>query len=272
MDCAVDGALMAFKQSRPPGIYKEDYITELLRRYGDEDESFPTPEMPEWCFELDYDDDEYETEESKSEQQNQSNSLKRNRDTTEENSSNYVSVSSSSVQATKAPPSKRSKRNEFINVNATFMSGVTGVNLVTDQPRLKSLQERVQEMCEWNSRGFPGCQPVSMDKNNLNLLHTKPYRVSWKADGSRYMMLILKENEVYFFDRDHSCFQVQHMKFPQKKDLTRHICDTLLDGVSFHLIYEIMYQRAILYCVKSNHLIIFYILVHILQIYDFTNV
>lgn len=232
MDCAVDAALMAFSQARPPGIYKKDYIEELLRRYGDEDESFPPPDLPEWCFEIDYDDDEDKV--SPSEQYNHSDKLKRERDTTEdtESSSNYENESSSS----KPPPSKRSKRNEFVNVNATFMSGVPGVSLVTDQPRLKSLQERVQMMCEWNSRGFPGCQPVSMDKDNLNLLHTKPYRVSWKADGSRYMMLVLKEKEVYFFDRDHSCFQVQNMKFLQKKDLTKHITETLLDGVSSYLL------------------------------------
>lgn len=35
------------------------------------------------------------------------------------------------------------------------------------------------------SSGFPGCQPVSMDTNNIRLLHEKPYRVSWKADGTR---------------------------------------------------------------------------------------
>ena len=35
------------------------------------------------------------------------------------------------------------------------------------------------------SGGFPGSQPVSMDVQNIKLLHEKPYRVSWKADGVR---------------------------------------------------------------------------------------
>ena len=35
------------------------------------------------------------------------------------------------------------------------------------------------------SGGFPGSQPVSMDVQNIKLLHEKPYRVSWKADGFR---------------------------------------------------------------------------------------
>ena len=35
------------------------------------------------------------------------------------------------------------------------------------------------------SSGFPGAQPVSMDCKNLGLLHEKPFKVSWKADGTR---------------------------------------------------------------------------------------
>ena len=38
-----------------------------------------------------------------------------------------------------------------------------------------------------NSGGFPGSQPVSMDVQNIKLLHEKPYRVSWKADGVRWV-------------------------------------------------------------------------------------
>lgn len=85
-------------------------------------------------------------------------------------------------------------------------------------------------MCKVTKSGFPGSQPVSMDMKNIQLLSVKPYRVSWKADGARYMMLILKENEVYFFDRDNSCFQVSGMRFPFREDINTHIYDTLLDG------------------------------------------
>lgn len=92
------------------------------------------------------------------------------------------------------------------------------------------LQETVQRMCKFEGSGFPGSQPVSMDIKNIVLLGEKPYRVSWKADGTRYMMLILKENEVYFFDRDNACFQVSGMRFPSHDDLKVHIFDTLIDG------------------------------------------
>lgn len=43
-------------------------------------------------------------------------------------------------------------------------------------------------------------------------------------------MLILQEGEIYFFDRDNSCFQVKGLRFPHRKDLQRHLKNTLLDG------------------------------------------
>lgn len=46
------------------------------------------------------------------------------------------------------------------------------------------------------------------------------------------MMLILKQDEVYFLDRDNSVFQVDGIRFPHRKDLNRHLVNTLLDGVS----------------------------------------
>lgn len=35
--------------------------------------------------------------------------------------------------------------------------------------------------------GFPGAQPVSMDRQNINFLEHNPYKVSWKADGTRWV-------------------------------------------------------------------------------------
>lgn len=44
--------------------------------------------------------------------------------------------------------------------------------------------------------GFPGSQPVSLDRDNICLISEKAYHVSWKADGTRYMMLIAGKDEV----------------------------------------------------------------------------
>lgn len=45
------------------------------------------------------------------------------------------------------------------------------------------------------------------------------------------MMFIQGENEVYFIDRDNSVFEVEGLKFFNRKNLDHHLKDTLLDGV-----------------------------------------
>jgi mRNA-capping enzyme len=111
-----------------------------------------------------------------------------------------------------------------------FMDGVPGVELFITQPRLGTIQKKVQNMCEWKKGGFPGCQPVSMDKKNLSFIQDKPYKVSWKADGTRYMMLLDGQDEVYFIDRDNCVYKVSGLTFLHRKDQRKHIHETLLDG------------------------------------------
>lgn len=196
MDISVEIALDMFAKARPPGIYKEDYIEELYRRYDDVEDAPPPPERPDWCF------DGEGAQASGAEQ--------------EGSSSNGLE-----------PPKKKSRKN---GATAQFMDGVPRVSHFTDHPKAFQLQKKCRDMCGWKTKGFPGSQPVSMDKDNIHLLHEKPYRVSWKADGMRYMMLIDGYDEVYFFDRDHNVFKVEGMRFPYRKDPKRDIKNTLVDG------------------------------------------
>ncbi len=86
-----------------------------------------------------------------------------------------------------------------------------------------------------------------MDVQNIRFLHEKPYRVSWKADGTRlgennysvghvvyclprYLMYIRKEGEIYMLDRDNSVFSI-NLKFLSRKHAGQHIKDSLVDGV-----------------------------------------
>ena len=50
-DWSVEAAINTFANSRPPGIYKQDYLAELYNRYGDPEDVTRAPEMPDWCFE-----------------------------------------------------------------------------------------------------------------------------------------------------------------------------------------------------------------------------
>ncbi|XP_063239760.1 mRNA-capping enzyme isoform X2 [Bacillus rossius redtenbacheri] len=197
MDFSVEAAITQFAKVRPPGIYKADYIQELFRRYDDVDDALPAPNLPSWH--------------------------------TESDDSNGHGDNGAAAENDRGPSHKRRKR-EFQKKDPTFMDGVSGVTPVMTQPKLGHIQKTVQHFCGWTSSGFPGCQPVSMDTTNISLLQEKPYRVSWKADGTRYMMLILGDREIYFIDRDNSVFEVTGLRFPHRKDFNRHLTNTLLDG------------------------------------------
>lgn len=50
-----------------------------------------------------------------------------------------------------------------------------------------------------------------MTKENIQLLAQKPYRVSWKADGVRYLMYIQDKDEIFCIDRDNCVFRVGYL-------------------------------------------------------------
>ncbi|XP_034827857.1 mRNA-capping enzyme isoform X2 [Maniola hyperantus] len=197
LDFSVEAALLEFAKKRAPGIYKQDYIEELYRRYDDVKDMISAPERPEWCNEeeVDYDDDDAPS------------------------NSQSASVQSSNGHSRKK---RRIKNKEF-------MAGVSGVSLFEVEPRATEVQKKAKEFCKWTGKEFPGAQPVSMDMQNISYLHDKPYRVSWKADGVRYMMLIDGKDEVYMIDRDNCVFKVHNLQFLHNKD-DRHLKNTLLDG------------------------------------------
>ncbi|KAK2884298.1 hypothetical protein Q8A67_017935 [Cirrhinus molitorella] len=225
MDWSVEAAVAAFAQARPPGIYKADYLKELFRRYGDVEDAPPAPALPEWCFE----DEE---------------------DEGVDDDGNAIAQGS---EPSSSHSSQGKKKKERLKMNAVFLEGVSvkGVTQVTSQPKLGLIQRKCQEFSEWDKSGFPGAQPVSMDRRNIRLVEQNVYKVSWKADGTRYMMLIDGKDEVYMIDRDNSVFQIANLEFPFRKDLRIHLSNTLLDGemiidkvngqpVPRYLIYDII--------------------------------
>ena len=131
------------------------------------------------------------------------------------------------------------------------MVDLAQVNALTDWEIVGRILYDAYKMLGWKRNGFPGCQPVSMNQENIKLLKTIPYHVSWKADGTRYMMLIKKRNQVYFLDRNNNVFQVNDLYFPYYKNHNEHLVNTLLDGelviddennvkITRYFIYDIM--------------------------------
>ncbi|KAI3883068.1 hypothetical protein MKW92_014076, partial [Papaver armeniacum] len=78
---------------------------------------------------------------------------------------------------------------------------------------------------------FPGSNPVSLNSENLESLRKIDYRATWKADGTRYMMLI-NSGGCYLIDRSFN-FRRVRMRFPllqQPNRGTHNNNSTLLDG------------------------------------------
>ncbi len=66
---------------------------------------------------------------------------------------------------------------------------------------------------------FPGSQPVSLARANWDLLASHRFWVTWKADGTRYMLFICKWG-VYTIDRAFRVRRTQ-MRFINPKSSTR---------------------------------------------------
>lgn len=196
---AVQVAIQAFATSRPPGIYKSDYLKELIRRYDDGESVPDPPPRPDWCFEEEEDD---------------------NGGMNGDSHSGYHSnrVSTEGVLGSHS--------------NGVFMKGVSGVVGVRSEERERLMNE-IHQMTGWQGRRdntFPGAQPVSMTLQNVELLKQIPYRVSWKADGTRYMMYIRDRDQIFFLDRKSDFFRVEKVTFPRRGKPNDVINGTLLDG------------------------------------------
>jgi mRNA-capping enzyme len=170
-------SVVEFAKARPPGIYKQKYISELFARYGNISDAPEVPKCPDWCVEEDLECVKYL----------------------------YHATSHNNSDHNFGRPPKTRPWTK----NPVFMEGVSGVTPVTTQPLLTQIQKRFQQLCGWKKQGFPGSQPVSMDPDNISFITLNSYKVSWKADGNRYMMLIDGPNSIFFADRNHCIFKVK---------------------------------------------------------------
>lgn len=198
LDWSVEAAVAEFAKIRPPGIYKADYLAELFRLYGDIEDTPQAPALPMWHTECD--------------------------DTSDNEAEEAVDQAGTS----NGEPVVK-KRREMIQQKAVFMDGVPNVKPVADMELTASVQSRIKALTGFSSSGFPGCQPVSMDRKNVALLES-PYMVSWKADGTRYLMYIKGPFQIYFIDRENAVFQIEGLSFVSLRDRNRHLVDTLVDG------------------------------------------
>ncbi|KAG9441683.1 hypothetical protein H6P81_017537 [Aristolochia fimbriata] len=194
---SVTEAIQKFAAARPPGIYKPDYIDALYRFYHErKPETVVCPSTPEW------------------------------------KGSSGLDLNGEAVQDDDDDGGHAAAlQEEPIENEVLTNDDILGDAIPHDQ------QDDLRQFCYHvlkpkGPKGFPGSHPVSLNRENLQLLRQRYYYATWKADGTRYMMLITCDG-CYLIDRTFSFRRVQ-MRFPVKNpegghsERTHHL--TLLDG------------------------------------------
>ncbi|KAJ6992975.1 mRNA-capping enzyme [Populus alba x Populus x berolinensis] len=197
---SVTQAIEIFAEARPPGIYKPDYIDALYSFYHERrPNTVVCPPTPEWKRSSEFD-----------------------------------------LNGEAVPDDDDGGGGSATSVHgnhemAVIMTNddVLGDEIPNDQ--LDALRQFCYQALKLNGRGnsqFPGSHPVSLSRDNLQLLRQRYYYATWKADGTRYMMLITVDG-CFLIDRNFKFRRVQ-MRFPCRytnegsADKMHHF--TLLDG------------------------------------------
>lgn len=189
-------AINIFAQRRPPGIYKRDYIEALYSFYHEVPANMivACPSTPEWKnpFDLDL------NGEAKQDDDDDAGDL--------------------------APVHNEVEEKVITN------DDVLGDAVPFDQQEaLRIVCYRLLELPPARGHAqFPGSHPVSLNSDNLQLLRQRYYYATWKADGTRYMMLIMRDG-CFLIDRNF-CFRRVQMRFPRRNfnEGSHHM--TLIDG------------------------------------------
>ncbi|XP_073221868.1 uncharacterized protein [Cicer arietinum] len=206
MSMSVTQAIKIFSDARPPGIYKPEYIDSLYKFYHEKKpEMIVCPPTPEW--------------------KRTPELVDLNGEAAPDNDDD------DDDDGVPGPPLQENHEIETIMTN----DDVLGDEIPNDQ------QDAFRKFCFQilklgvGARGhmqFPGSHPVSLNRDNLQLLRQRYYYATWKADGTRYMMLITMDG-CYLIDRNFNFRRVQ-MRFPCRftndglAEKTHHF--TLLDG------------------------------------------
>ncbi|KAL0344487.1 UNVERIFIED_CONTAM: capping enzyme, partial [Sesamum radiatum] len=201
---SVTQAIKIFSDARPPGIYKPDYIDALYNFYHEKKPDMVVcPPTPEWKRSSDLDlngdalpDDDDDDGDSAA--------------PLDESQETQLVMTNDDILGDKVPSDQEVAMRQFCYQSLKLPTGVRG------------------------PQQFPGSHPVSLNRDNLQLLRQRYYYATWKADGTRYMMLITMDG-CYLIDR-HFNFRRVQMRFPCRHANEKGMAEkmyhhfTLLDG------------------------------------------
>jgi len=113
-----------------------------------------------------------------------------------------------------------------------------------DSSLINEIRLECRTMCGWDRETFPGSQPVSLTRRNLDSLKRIPYVVCEKSDGERHMLLVYNR-ETYIIDRMFNIYRAQ-LSLPDMDSITFLDGELIIDkpggendpGIPRYLIYD----------------------------------
>nr|VZI50502.1 unnamed protein product [Spirometra erinaceieuropaei] len=93
------------------------------------------------------------------------------------------------------------------NTESTTLEGI-------NEQSLRSIPLFIPNIQRSRPPRFRGSQPVSMTRQNARLIVDRPYAVTYKSDGTRYLLLIHGPEKVYLIDRANFVYKVETLHFP----------------------------------------------------------
>lgn len=138
----------------------------------------------------------------------------------------------------KRSPDREDNEAAALHDNVARITEMTNDDILGDPVPPNQLDPMRQFVCQalklraGGKQYFPGSHPVSLSSKNLPLLSQRYYYATWKADGTRYMMLITWDG-CYLIDRNFYFRRIQ-LRFPCRNVNEGAVCNThhytLLDG------------------------------------------
>ena len=187
---SVAAALRRVAEARTPGIYKADYISELFRYYHEtRPASLVAPLLP--AFKV-----------------GEPDSPRRDGD----------------ELTADGPPAEDDPDDPFaptpvgaevgadVEHDTAFGEPIPPEEELEVRQEVMSLARGGRPVGPYERLVFPGSQPVSLDLVNMKGLTARPYLVTWKADGTRYLVFIMP-HATYLLDRAFNVRRLQ-MRWP----------------------------------------------------------
>nr|XP_043637166.1 mRNA-capping enzyme-like isoform X2 [Erigeron canadensis] len=202
---SVTEAISRFYEARPPGIYKQDYIDDLYNFFGEQKpETFVCPPTPEWKRSPDQDDDATAGLQDYDVQASEMRNVFGSGEMANVAGGGEMSNALGGSEMTHAMGYSKMTNDDILGGNVPYN-------------QIESMRHFCNQALKLSVRGrgkpqFPGSHPVSLSRDNLQLLRQRYYYATWKADGTRYLMLITW-NGCYLIDRNFN-FRSVELRFP----------------------------------------------------------